>query len=59
MCLDEPGVAWVGRLVEPLVLVVGLVGRGAGRRGASALIVERLNVEAVGDLADGEQAVCA
>jgi putative transposase len=31
---DQPEVAGCGRLVEPLVLVVGLCGRQAGRRGA-------------------------
>jgi len=55
---DEPGVAGGGRLEEPFVLVVGLVGdEQAGA--APGLDGGAVNAETVGDLVHGEQATLA
>ena len=58
MLFDEPGVAGGGRLEEPLVLVVGLVGdeQAGVVPGLDGGVVD---VETVGDLGEGEQAAGA
>ena len=58
MAFDEPGVAGVGRVEEPVVLVVGLVG-GEQSGAVPGLDGGGVHAEMVGDLGDGEQAAGA
>jgi len=58
LLFDESRVAGLGRVEEPLVLIVGLVA-GEQSGGAPGLDRAGVDVQPFGDLVGGEQAACA